>query len=158
IEAIAPMVTAEQALAAGAPLVWPKSPGNTHRSSPRVVARGDVDQGLRDADVVVTREYRTPVALQTALEPHGAVAEWIGDRLTIHESTQGIFMTRREVAKAFKIPQSSVAVVCQYMGGGFGAKNGAPASTYIAAALAKGTGRPVRCILDREGEQTDAGN
>ena len=44
------------------------------------------------------------------------------------------------------------------MGGGFGAKNGAPHATYIAAALAKKTGRPVRCILDREGEQTDAGN
>src|SRR5262249_12791025 len=91
-------------------------------------------------------------------EPHGAVADWTGDRLTIYESTQGVFMTRREVAKAFKIPQSSVGVMCQYMGGGFGAKNGAPASTYIAAALSKRTGRPVRCVLDREGEQTDAGN
>src|SRR4029079_8670269 len=113
---------------------------------------------LRDADVTITREYRTPVALHTALEPHGAVAEWVGGRLTIWESTQGIFMTRREVAKAFGLPLSSVGVIMHYMGGGFGAKNGARHSTYVAAALAKQTGRPVRCILDREGEQTDAGN
>ncbi len=125
------------------------------RASP---SRGDVDAGLRDAEVTITREYRTPVALHTALEPHGAVADWSAGRVTIYESTQGIFMTRREVAKAFKIPQSSVGVICQYMGGGFGAKNGAPPSTYIAASLSQRTGRPVRCILDREGEQTDAGN
>ncbi len=151
-----PVVSAEQALAADAPLVKPT--GNSHRASPRKNSRGDIDAGLREADVTITREYRTPVALHTALEPHGAVAEWIGGRLTIWESTQGIFMTRREVAKTFGLPQSSVGVIMHYMGGGFGAKNGAPHSTYVAAALAKQTGRPVRCILDREGEQTDAGN
>ena len=86
-----------------------KPTGNSHRASPRINSRGDIDAGLRDADVTITREYRTPVALHTALEPHGAVAEWIGGRLTIWESTQGIFMTRREVAKAFGLPLSSVA-------------------------------------------------
>ncbi|MEO7084904.1 MAG: xanthine dehydrogenase family protein molybdopterin-binding subunit [Gemmatimonadaceae bacterium] len=156
IDETTPVLTADAALEEGSPLVWPH--GNKHRASPRVSVRGDVDAGLRDADVVVTREYRTPVALHSALEPHGAVADWSGGRLTVYESTQGIFMTRREVAKAFNVPHSSVVVICQYMGGGFGAKNGAPASTYIAASLAKQSGRPVRCILDREGEQTDAGN
>jgi CO/xanthine dehydrogenase Mo-binding subunit len=149
-------VSPEQALAPNAPLVRPS--GNTPRSSPRVSARGDVEAGLREADVVVTREYRTPVALHTALEPHGAVAEWNGGRLTLHESTQGIFMTRADVAKAFELPLSSVRVIKNYMGGGFGAKNGASHATYAAVALAKKVGQPVRCILDREGEQTDAGN
>jgi CO/xanthine dehydrogenase Mo-binding subunit len=150
------VATPEQALAADAPKI--RSTGNTARNSPRVMTRGDADAGLRDAEVTVTREYRTPVALHTALEPHGAAAEWSGGFLTVWESTQGIFMTRAEVAKAFKLPLSSVRVIKNYMGGGFGAKNGAPHSTYIAVALAKKTGRPVRCILDRDGEQTDAGN
>jgi CO/xanthine dehydrogenase Mo-binding subunit len=150
------VVTAEQALAADAPRV--KSSGNTPRSSPRIISRGDVDAGLRGSDVTITREYRTPTALHTALEPHGAVAEWSGGQLTIWESTQGIFNTRRDIAKAFGLPLSSVRVIKNYMGGGFGAKNGASHATYIAAALAKKLGRPVRCILDREGEQTDAGN
>jgi CO/xanthine dehydrogenase Mo-binding subunit len=150
------VVTAEQALAADAPRV--KSSGNTPRSSPRIMSRGDVDAGFRDADVTITREYRTPTALHTALEPHGAVAEWSGRQLTIWESTQGIFNTRRDIAKAFELPLSSVRVIKNYMGGGFGAKNGASHATYIAAALAKKLSRPVRCILDREGEQTDAGN
>ncbi|HEV8497719.1 MAG TPA: xanthine dehydrogenase family protein molybdopterin-binding subunit [Gemmatimonadaceae bacterium] len=156
VEAEAHAVTAERALAADAPRV--KSSGNTHRTSPRIVSRGDVDAGLRDADITITREYRTPTALHTALEPHGAVAEWSGGQLTVWESTQGIFNTRRDLAKAFGLRLSSVRVIKNYMGGGFGAKNGASHATYVAAALAKRLGRPVRCILDREGEQTDTGN
>ncbi len=59
----------------------PKPSGNTARGTRRASSsRGDVDAGLRDADVTITREYRTPVALHTALEPHGAVAEWSGGR------------------------------------------------------------------------------
>jgi CO/xanthine dehydrogenase Mo-binding subunit len=149
-------LTSEQALAPGAPLVRPK--GNTPRNAPRVVARGDVEQGLRDADVVITREYRTPTALHTALEPHGAVCDWIGDQLTVWESTQGIFNTRSDLADGLGLPLSRVRVMKNYMGGGFGAKNGAPASTFIAALLSKKLNRPVSCILDREGEQTDSGN
>jgi CO/xanthine dehydrogenase Mo-binding subunit len=156
VEEATPVVTFEQARDDKGPKAKPA--GNRHRASPRVVIRGDIDAGLRAADVTITREYSTPVQLHTALEPHGAVAEWIGDKLTIWESTQGIFMTRREVAKAYGLPLSSVGVIMHYMGGGFGAKNGAPHSTYIAASLAKKTGKPVRCILDREGEQTDASN
>jgi CO/xanthine dehydrogenase Mo-binding subunit len=150
------LLTATEALAPDAIRIRPH--GNHPRSSPRVSSRGDVDAGLRAAEVIVSREYRTPVALHTALEPHGAVAEWSGGFLTVWESTQGIFMTRSDLAGAFDIPLSQVRVIKNYMGGGFGAKNGASHATYAAATLAKLVGRPVRCVLDREGEQTDTGN
>ena len=156
IDVLPHVATPEDALRADAPRVRPS--GNTPRNSPRVSERGNVAEALASADVTVTREYRTPVALHTALEPHGAVAEWLGDQLTVWESTQGIFMTRADVAKAFDRPLSTVRVIKNYMGGGFGAKNGASHATYAAAALARKVGQPVRCILDREGEQTDAGN
>ncbi|HEV8446156.1 MAG TPA: xanthine dehydrogenase family protein molybdopterin-binding subunit [Gemmatimonadaceae bacterium] len=144
------------ALARNAPLV--RKSGNLTRHSPDVTARGDVDAGLRDADVTITREYRTPVALHTALEPHGAVADWSAGRVTVYESTQGIFNTRRDLADAFDLPLTNVRVIKNYMGGGFGAKNGASMAAYVACALSKQSGRPVRCVYDREGEQTDAGN
>ena len=149
-------VTAAESLAPGAPLVRPD--GNSPEISPRVIERGDVDAGLAEADVVITREYRVPAALHTALEPHGAVAEWTGDRLTVWESTQGVFNTRADLAAALSIPISHVRVIQDYMGGGFGAKNGASTNAYIAALMARRTGRPVRCVNDREGEQTDAGH
>jgi xanthine dehydrogenase YagR molybdenum-binding subunit len=148
--------TAEAALAADAPLV--RKHGNTQRNAPRIAQRGDAESGLREADVTITGEYRTPCALHTAIEPHGAAAEWIGNDLTVWESTQGIFMVRSEVARAFGLPLNRVRVMKDYMGGGFGAKNNAAAHTYVAVALARKLGRPVRCILDREGEQLDSGN
>ena len=150
------VLTAEEALEQGAPKL--RKYGNAPNKTPRVISRGDITQGLREADVVIEREYRTPCALHTALEPHGAVAEWNGDAVTIWESTQGIFNTRADVAGAFDLPLTRVRVMMNYMGGGFGAKNGASHATYAAVALSKKLGRPVRCVLDREGEQTDAGN
>jgi xanthine dehydrogenase YagR molybdenum-binding subunit len=149
-------VTAAAALKPGAPRV--RSQGNTSKNSPRVTKRGDVDAALRSAEVVIRREYRTPVALHTAMEPHGAVAEWIGDHVTVWESTQGIFNTRSDIAGAFGLKLTQVRVMNDYMGGGFGAKNGAAAPTYIAVALSRKTRLPVRCVLDREGEQFDSGN
>ena len=116
-------VTFEDAVAKGAPKVRPK--GNIMENAPLVMSRGNVEAGLKSADVVIRREYRTPVQLHTALEPHGAVAEWEGDRLTVWESTQGIFRVRDNVAKALGVPLSKVRVIKDYMGGGFGAKNSA---------------------------------
>jgi xanthine dehydrogenase YagR molybdenum-binding subunit len=150
------VLTAAEALATDAPKL--RKHGNAPRNTPRVLSRGDVEQGLRDADVTIAREYRTPCALHTALEPHGAVAEWTGNAVTIWESTQGVFNTRSDVADAFGLKHSQVRVIKNYMGGGFGAKNGASHATYAAVALSRKLGRPVRCVLDREGEQTDAGN
>jgi CO/xanthine dehydrogenase Mo-binding subunit len=156
VEASAHAVTLDVALAENAPAVKPG--GNVPRSMPRIEQRGDVGAALAGAEVVITGEYRTPCAVHTPLEPHGTVAEWMGDDLTVWESTQGIFQVRKDIARAFKLPFNRVRVMKDYMGGGFGAKNYAAANTYAAIALARKLGRPVRCILDREGEQTDAGN
>ena len=147
-------VTLADAIAPDAPLV--RKEGNA--SAPDVVERGDIAHGLAEADVTLTREYRTPVALHSALEPHGAVCNWNGDHLTVWESTQGIFRVRSDVAKALGVPQGKVRVLKDYMGGGFGAKNGAGAHTYTAALFAQALGLPVRCINDREAEQIDSGN
>ncbi len=155
-------ITAAAAVSPDAPAVRSKGAkargGNVSRSSPMVSARGDVDHGLAESDVVVHGRYTTSSALHSAMEAHGAVAEWHGDQLTIYEGTQGIFAVRDEVAAALGIPKSRVRVVMEHMGGGFGAKNHAGAHTYAAAILSRRTGRPVRCVLDRAGEQSDAGH
>lgn len=151
-------VTVAQAVAADAAPVRPGLPNNLLFKEPRERLRGDLAAGFAAADVVIEREVRTPCALHTALEPHSAVCEWDGDRLTVWESTQGIFRVRDNVAKALGIPLTDVRVICEAMGGGFGAKNYAGAHTYIAALLAKRLGRPVMCAVDRTGEQVDTGN
>jgi len=125
---------------------------------PRVRARGDYEQGLAEADVVLTGEYRTAVVMHNSMETHQAVVQWLGDAVEVHISTQYIWGIRDEVAAGLRLPPDKVRVICNYMGGGFGSKNGPDDYTFIAAELAKRTGRPVKCALTRREENLAAGN
>ena len=120
--------------------------------------RGDFDRALAEADVVVEGTYRTSVVLHNSMETHQAICEWVGDTLNVYISTQYIWGVRDAVSKELGIPGDKVRVVCEYMGGGFGSKNGPDEYTFVAAELAKRTGRPVRCALTRREENTAAGN
>ena len=126
--------------------------------SERTHDRGDYERGLAAADVVVEGEYRTQTLNHNSLETHQAVCEWRGDTLDVYVSTQFIWGVRDNVAEAFGLAPDKVRVVCEYMGGGFGAKNGAGSHTMIAAELARRAGRPVRCALTRRDENMVAGN
>jgi xanthine dehydrogenase YagR molybdenum-binding subunit len=125
---------------------------------PRHYMRGDVDRGLAEADVVVEGEYRTQTVLHNAMETHQSVCRWEGDTLEVYTSTQYIWGVRDEVAEALALPPDKVRVVCNFMGGGFGAKNSPGDYTFIAIALAGQTGAPVRCALSRREENVASGN
>ncbi len=120
--------------------------------------RGDVDRAFAEADVIVEGTYRTQTVLHNSLETHQAICEWQGDTLHVYISTQYIWGIRQEVAETLGMPEDKVRVVCEFMGGGFGAKNSPDEYTFAAAELARRTGRPVRCALTRHEEHTSAGN
>ena len=120
--------------------------------------RGDVDRALAEADVVIEAEYRTQAVLHNSMETHQSICEWRGDSLDVYISTQSIFGVRDEVARKLGLPPDKVRVICEFMGGGFGSKNGANDHTFIAAELARRTGRPVRCALTRREENLASGN
>jgi xanthine dehydrogenase YagR molybdenum-binding subunit len=168
------VVDLDKARAANAPLVFPGAAdqagtagggggphnvpqtGNVHGPSIKRVA--DVEQGFRDAEVVVEARYVTQVQTHSALETHGVVADWKPEMLTVWASTQGTASVREELAGFFNIPMSQVRVITEYMGGGFGAKFGAGNPGVVAAALSKKTGVPVRLMLDRREEHLSVGN
>ena len=128
-------------------------------AEPEHYERGDLERGLAEADVVGEAEYRTQTVLHNALETHQSICAWEPDgSLTVYISTQYIWGVRRKVAEKLGLPPDRVRVVCEYMGGGFGAKNGPNDHTYIAAELARRTGRPVRCALTRREENLASGN
>ena len=110
---------------------------------------GDVEQGFRDADIVIEREFETQTVHQGYIEPHASTAMWSSDgRVTVWTSTQGLFNIRAQTAAIIGVPESQVKVVPMEIGGGFGAK----AITYldpVAAVLSKKTGRPVKVSMDR---------
>src|SRR6185312_3022513 len=77
--------------------------------------------------------------------------------LTAWVSTQGIFDARRELARRFDLAPEQVRVISEYIGGAFGAKQGAGTEALLAAELARSTGRPVRLALGRHEEQVVGG-
>ncbi len=149
------VIDAERALAPDAPKVheWGNRIGQ-----PRTYARGDVAAGFTAADAVVEMTFRTPVQMHTTMEVHASVAQWDGDRLTVWDSTQGVYGIRESLAGVFKLPLAAVRVIGHYMGGGFGSKLELGKYTVIAAVLARRTGRPVKLALSREETFLVAGN
>ncbi|UCF40617.1 MAG: xanthine dehydrogenase family protein molybdopterin-binding subunit, partial [Gemmatimonadota bacterium] len=151
-----PFVSDERrALEADAPKVQDEGnqAGDTQHYS-----RGDVAAGFAEADVVLEEEYRTECEIHTPMEPHGCVARWDGDALTVWESTQGVYNVQNGVAASLGLPLSKVRVIGHYMGGGFGSKLSAGKYTLIAALLAKRTARPVKLVLTREETYLAVGN
>jgi xanthine dehydrogenase YagR molybdenum-binding subunit len=124
---------------------------------PREVVRGDPDAALAAADVRVEVTCETPAHVQSPLEPHAAVVRWEGDGLTAWISTQGIFDARRELADRFGLVPERVRVISEFIGGGFGAKQGAGVEALLAAELARAAGRPVRLALSRHEDQVAGG-
>jgi xanthine dehydrogenase YagR molybdenum-binding subunit len=120
--------------------------------------RGDYERGVSEADAVVEAEYRTQTLNHNPLETHQCVCEWRGDSIDVYISTQYIWGIRNDLAESLQLPPDKVRVVCEFMGGGFGAKNGVGNYVLLAAELAKRTGRPVRCALSRREENVVGGN
>jgi xanthine dehydrogenase YagR molybdenum-binding subunit len=124
--------------------------GNVH--GPQQHKTGDTEKGFADADVIVEGEYFTQVQTHSALETHGFVVDWKADEVTVYASTQGTSSVRSEFADVFKLPQSKVRVITEYMGGGFGAKFGAGNEGITAANLSRKANAPVKLMLDRRQE------
>ena len=120
--------------------------------------RGDYDRGIGESEAVVEAEYSTQTVNHNPLETHQCVCEWRGDGIDVYISTQYIWGIRAEVAEALGLAQDKVRVVCEFMGGGFGAKNSLRNYVLLAAELAKRSGRPVRCALSRRQENLVSGN
>ncbi|MGH2901844.1 MAG: xanthine dehydrogenase family protein molybdopterin-binding subunit, partial [Solirubrobacteraceae bacterium] len=93
--------------------------------------------------------YTTPFQIHNPMEPHATTAVWQGDRLTVYDSTQGIFRVRDRLAGAFGLPKEDVRVISHFVGGGSGGK-GVPWSHVVLAALAaRQLRRPVKIALLR---------
>ena len=112
--------------------------------------RGDLEQGFKEADVIVEREFTTQPVHQGYIEPHTSTGDWSADgRLTIWTSTQGSFTIRDSTAAILDLPPSMIKVVPMEIGGGFGGKT----ITYldpVVALLSKKSGSPVKISMTRK--------
>jgi xanthine dehydrogenase YagR molybdenum-binding subunit len=148
------VVHVDDALKAGAAQVF----SAPNLSSPSTDQHGDVDAAFAAAAAVAEAELSTPVQLHHALETHGNTVSVEADQITAWASTQGVFSVRDGLADHMNYPKSKVRAICEYMGGGFGAKFGPGAHGGLAARLSQAAGAPVKLMLTRLDEGLAAGN
>ena len=118
---------------------------------------GDIEAGLREAEVVVECSYRTYPVHQSYMETQSVTVapSLSGHHLVIWPSTQGLFNVRSAVASALKMPERQIRVEPVPIGGGFGGKE--TLLEPLAAAVASRLRKPVRLVYTRQ-EDLLAGN
>ena len=119
---------------------------------------GDFDAAFSRAEIGVDASYTTPFESHNPMEPHAAIAQWDGDRLTVHTSTQTVANIRGGLASTLSIPVDNVRIVSPFIGGGFGAKLIVHPETIFAALAARMLRRPVKVALTRQQMFANAGH
>ena len=112
--------------------------------------RGDVEEALAAADIVVEGEFVTKAVHQGYIEPHACVADTGQDGKTvIWCSSQGHFRVRSQTAAMLGWDTSRIKVIPAEIGGGFGGKT----TIYLeplAVELSARAGRPVKLVMTRD--------
>ncbi|MEJ2193749.1 MAG: molybdopterin-dependent oxidoreductase [Ignavibacteriaceae bacterium] len=112
---------------------------------------GDLLKGEKKSDKIFEETYFDGYKAHAPIEPHTAVVNIQGNRVTVWASTQTPFPARTEVAKELNIPEENVHVKQIFVGGGFGGKTRNQQLTE-AARLARLSGKPVQVAWSREEE------
>jgi nicotinate dehydrogenase subunit B len=112
---------------------------------------GDIGQGEKLAKDVTEQTYLNSYVSHAPMEPHTAVANFEGSKLTVWASTQSPFGLQQQLTGAVQMPIENVRVITPFVGGGFGGKS--PSGQAIQAArLAKISGKPVHVAWSRADE------
>lgn len=110
-----------------------------------------IDEAFTKADVVVSQRMMNQRLAPTAIEPRGVVAHYEPGKetLTVWSSTQNPHMVRTNVAALLGMGEDRVRVIAPEVGGGFGAKINIYGEDYVACAISRKLGQPVKWIEDR---------
>ena len=110
-----------------------------------------IEKAFADAEVVISQRMLNHRLAPSAMEPRGVVAHYEPGKgtMTIWSSTQNPHILRTMIAAMNGMGQDQVRAIAPEVGGGFGAKINIYAEEYVAAAVAKKLGIPVKWIEDR---------
>ena len=149
------VLTPQEALAAGAPLVhetdWKGRPRTNNVCKEVALDFGDVDKAFADAAVIVGGEWNYSGNTHAAIEPHCAIAQWSADGdLTLWSATQVSHYLHRELSSVLGVDAAKIRVIQPAVGGAFGGKSEPFDLEFCSAVLAKKAGRPVKILYTRE--------
>src|SRR4051812_21362392 len=142
------VVDAKDALAPGAPLVWPEATGNIAAES----EYGDpaaVQAAFAKAAHVTSIENRNQRVIAMALEPRACLAIHEGGRTTLYTQNQTPTGARELLGAVFKTKPEAFRVRVGDIGGGFGMKTGLTPEDALVCHATRKLGRPVRWRAER---------
>jgi CO/xanthine dehydrogenase Mo-binding subunit len=114
------------------------------------IVKGDVDQALASAEIVVEGTYRTGHQEHVYIEPNGVIAVPEEGGMAIYGSVQCPFYVIKALRCLLGSAHPNVRVIQTETGGGFGGKEEYPSMiSGHAVLLALKSGRPVKIIYDR---------
>jgi len=115
------------------------------------LAKGDVEAGLAEAELVIEGTYRVGHQEQLYIENNAMIAVPRPDGgMAIHGSMQCPYYIHAALKRALRLTDSQAVIIQAETGGGFGGKEEYPSIIAIhAALLAQRVGKPVRMIYDR---------
>jgi carbon-monoxide dehydrogenase large subunit len=146
-----------EALAEGAPTLWPDAPDNLALDN----AFGDraaVEAALERAHVVIEQTIRSQRTASAFMEPRSAIGSYDGaeQQYTLISGCQGAHRLRHAIAGCLNVAQERVRVLCPDVGGAFGSRFNIYPEQVAVVWAARRVGRPVKWTGDRhEGFLTD---
>ena len=110
-----------------------------------------IDEAFAKADVVISQRMVNQRLAPTPIEPRGVVAHYEMGKgtMTIWSSTQNPHILRTFIAALTGLGQDQVRAIAPEVGGGFGSKINIYGEEYVAAAISKRLGIPVKWAEDR---------
>lgn len=150
-EIMEPVFDPVEAMKPDAPKLYPEGNITDDQGNPQLLEYGNVDEGLKEVDLVVEGVFKMPKVLHAAVEPRVCLARWNGDKLEVWTSTQTPYYVQKNIAQYFETLSENISVSVPAFGGGFGGKY---QEEYIAITclLAKRTGKPVKLAYTRDME------
>lgn len=122
---------------------------NTERASV-VRSVGDVEAGLKQAEIRVSADYAVPFLAHATMEPQNCTAHVTADRVEIWSPTQDGDTALSTAAAAAGVAPGNVEVHKTMVGGGFGRRGSFQDFVRQAVVIAKDVGQPVKLVWSRE--------
>jgi carbon-monoxide dehydrogenase large subunit len=149
-EQLAAVTDSQAALAPGAPAIWPDVPDNVLVDT----VFGDADateRAFAAADHVVRIAFDVGRVTAAPMEPRAALAQYdpASGRYTLYAGGGGAVRQKHELAAVLGIAPERLRVVCQDVGGNFGARNRVYVEFGLVLWAARKLGAPVKYTASR---------
>jgi carbon-monoxide dehydrogenase large subunit len=142
------VVDAKDAIAPGAPQVWPDATGNIAAEASYGNA-SEVEKAFRAAAHVVELELHNQRLVAMALEPRCSIGVAAGGRITLYTQNQTPTGARELLGAVLGGKPTDYRVVVGDIGGGFGMKTGLTPEDALVCYAARKLGRPVKWLAER---------